>query len=176
MQDVAQYQNQIAQLLKQAIIDELSKSYPSQGYNGEYKRGKGPKKATGELINSVEVTWETDIEQGQPLLVVTMEDYYYWIDQGRKPSLKYPPLDSIQKWVRAKPIIFRDVRGRFSQGSLKTRTFLIARSIKEKGFKGINFLTNAENAVINQLVEQGELLCAAYFEGLIEEGLVTARR
>ena len=87
-------------------------------------------------------------------------------------SISYPPLEAIKKWIRVKPIFFRDEKGRFTRGSLNSKAFLIARSIKEKGYKGINFLTKAENEVINQLVELGEEASAVYFQALLDEGLV----
>lgn len=167
--------NRMADLLKQAIVDQLNVPYPSQGYFGESKRGFSPRQTRiKNLVKTLQVKWEDDIESTTPMLVVEMENYWYWVDQGRKPSFKYPPLQDIEAWTKAKPLSqFRDKKGRFV--SNKTRTFLVARSIKELGYKGINFLTKAENQVINQLTELGETAMVEYFERLIDEGLITQR-
>jgi isocitrate dehydrogenase len=98
------------------------------------------------------------------------------IDQGRKPSFRYPPLQEIEKWIKVKPIRFRNERGQFvKQPSLRSMAFLIARSIKEKGYSGINFLTKAEDEVINKLEELGEQAAQQYFQNLIEEGLIIVK-
>lgn len=168
----------IRKLMYEAIIAELNTPYPAMGYYGDIKRGNSPRKASGNLIKSVNVKWEVDFNADpntpEPLLVVEMDDYYYWVDQGRKPSLKYPPLSAIAKWTRQKPLPrFRDKKGRFVDN--ETRTFLTARSIKEKGFKGINFISKAEKAVENELVRLGEQAAAAFFTNLVEQGLVVGQ-
>lgn len=171
---------QMRVLLYEAVRQQLLTPYQSQGYYGGFKRGNSPRKATGSLLRALNVEWEVDIEQGDPLLVVSFdgtnpEFLPEIIDQGRKPSLSYPPLDDIQNWIRVKPVYFRDERGKFTRGTLKQRTFLIARSIKEKGFKGINFMTKAEQQVQNQLEELAEQAMANYFQNLVDEGLVILR-
>lgn len=173
-----QQMEMIRKLLYTAIVKQLNTPYPAQGYYGDTKRGNSPRKASGSLIKSLNVRWEVDFNadpsQPEPLLVVEMDDYWYWVDQGRKPSLKYPPLSAIAKWTRQKPLPrFRDKKGRFIDN--ESRTFLTAKSIKEKGFKGINFITKAENEVINELVNLGEEAAALFFTKLIEDGLVVAK-
>lgn len=171
---------QMRVLLYNAIKKQLNTPYRSQGYYGGFKRGNSPRKATGKLVNSLEVEWAVDFEQGDPLLVVTFDTVPEFlpqiIDQGRKPSLSYPPLEAIKRWIKVKPIFFRDEKGRFKRGTIDQKAFLIARSIKEKGYKGINFLTKAENEVINQLTELGEEAAAEYFTNLIDEGLVILQK
>lgn len=170
---------QMRKLLYDAIVKQLNTPYRSKAYDGTPKRGVSPRKASGSLLKGLEVEWAVDFEQGDPLLVVsfdTQPDFLAEIiDQGRKPSFSYPPLSAIKKWIRIKPIYFRDERGRFKKGTIDQKAFLIARSIKEKGFAGINFLTKAENEVIDKLVELGEEASAEYFENLIDEGLVTLK-
>jgi len=170
---------QMRKLLYDAIVKQLNTPYPARGYFGERKRGNSPRKASGSLLRGLSVEWAVDFEEGDPLLVVSFdtnpEFLAQMIDQGRKPSFSYPPLEAIKKWIRVKPIYWRDERGRFKKATLESKAFLIARSIKEKGFAGINFLTKAEQQVIDQLVELGEEAAAQYFENLIDEGLVTLK-
>lgn len=169
----------IRKLFYDAIAKQLNTPYPSMSYFGQRKRGNSPRKASGKLLRSLEVKWEEDFNADpnapEPLLVAELDDYYWYIDQGRRPSLQYPPLDAIKKWVKAKPIYFRNSKGRFTKGTDDQKTFLIARSIKERGFKGINFLTKAENEVMEQLQELGENAALAFFEEVINKGLVTAK-
>jgi hypothetical protein len=170
---------QMRELLYNAIRQQLQTPFQPQGYYGGAKKAFNSKGsvATGTLINSLSVEWVSEPEQGDMMLQVSFpgvepEFLPQIIDEGRKPSFKYPPLREIENWVRVKPVFFRDSRGKFTQGTIKQRSFLIARSIKEKGFKGRQFLSKAEDQVINQLTELGEEAMANYFQGLIEEGLV----
>lgn len=170
---------QMRQLLYNAIVQQLRTPYQPQGYFGEAKKGFNRKGsvATGALVRDLTVEWVAEPEQGDMMLQVSFptiqpEFLPEIIDEGRKPSFKYPPLKEIENWVRVKPVFFRDQSGRFSKGTLKQRTFLVARSIKEKGFKGRQFLSKAEDQVINQLTELGEQAMANYFQGLIDDGLI----
>lgn len=168
---------QMRVLLYEAIRKQLLTPYRSQGYYGGFKRGNSPRKASGSLLRDLTVEWVVDIEQGDPMLAVTFPTVQPsflpdMIDEGRKPSISYPPLEAIKRWIKIKPVYWRDEKGRFKAQSLDSKAFLIARSIKEKGYKGINFLTKAEDQVINQLTELGEEAMAVYFQNLIDDGLV----
>jgi hypothetical protein len=172
-----QQMEQMRLLLYQAILKQLNTPYRSEGYYGGFKKGNSPRKASGSLIRGLRVEWVIDVEQGDPMLEVFFEDVTPEflpdiIDQGRKPSLSYPPLDAIRNWIRVKPVLWRDERGRFKAATPDTKAFLIARSIKEKGFKGINFMTKAEDQVLNELTELGEEAMAVYFQKLLDDGLV----
>lgn len=179
MDEITQEMEQMRELLYNAIKQQLQTPYQPQGYFGEAKKGFNRKGsvATGALLRDLTVEWKVEPEQGEFMLEVsfpTVQPDFLpeIIDQGRKPSFKYPPLSAIENWVRVKPVFFRDQSGRFTKGTLKQRAFLVARSIKEKGFKGRNFLTKAEDQVINQLTELGEEAMAQYFQNLIDEGLI----
>lgn len=55
--------------------------------------------------------------------------YTYWMERGRKPSAKFPPIDAIRKWIEAKGILADGI-------SLNSLAFLIARKIAREGYKG----------------------------------------
>ena len=54
-----------------------------------------------------------------------------------KYKAKQPPSSIIEKWIKRKGLKGRDKKGRFI--THKSLSFLIARSIKKKGIKGISF-------------------------------------
>lgn len=59
---------------------------------------------------------------------------------------KQPPPGPILEWMEAKPVRLRDEDGRFVQKTesrLNSAAFLIARSIKKKGIKGVKYWTEA---------------------------------
>lgn len=159
----------IRELFEDAIITELNTPYLSRTYDGIPKRGISPRRASGSLIKSLKVEWTKDFESGDPLLIASFdtefEDLYEVIDQGRRPSLKYPPLKAIENWIKIKPIRFQNI-------TLKSITFLIARSIKEKGFGGINFVIKAEDKVLKDLETLAEDAALDYISNVIDEGLI----
>ena len=91
------------------------------------------------------------------VLQIIMEDYWKWVDQGRKPG-KMPPIAPIAKWIAQKGLPIRaQVKAsplkRKSKLSLSERVrsrqrsvaFLIARSIGKKGIKPTHFYSDVIN-------------------------------
>jgi hypothetical protein len=63
---------------------------------------------------------------------------------------KQPPLEPIMQWMRVKPVRLRDKDGRFveqTESRMRSAAFLIARSIKKKGIKGVKYWTEAFEAM-----------------------------
>ena len=89
-------------------------------------------------------------------MVWVAEDYWYWVDHGRKPG-KFPPLKPIERWITEKEIINRKTHSKgladkskanITQSILekrKTLAFLIGRKLKREGYKGSKFFTNQVN-------------------------------
>lgn len=103
--------------------DEFGKLYKAKliAYN---------KKATGNLIESVNTTIEIS---GTTLKVVLhVADYYRWVEEGRKPG-KFPPIAKIEKWIKDKPIIPREVGGKLP--TEKQLAYLIGRKIANEGIE-----------------------------------------
>ena len=141
----------IANLLIENIRFYLKQSWQSAGYGGSpTKSGMGNKIATSSLYNNIEYDIEYD-EDGFPVSFnIIMEDYWYWIDEGRKPG-RFPPVNKIRQWVLDKPINWPAVNGRIP--TLEQKTYLIGRSIAEKGYAGTNFTELAENKTLNEALE-----------------------
>lgn len=177
-------QRQISQLLKKAIQEEILLPRPSLTYNGQekpvnprYQRPlPSPRVNTGELVNSVDVYFESDLEDGEANIVVDFgaADYWEFINYGRRPSIKYPPLSIIETWAASKPLPrFRNDLGQFITNKL--RAFLVARSIKEYGYYGINFLDKAYQKVENKLVEDASELVLEYLLRKIQNSRIVLR-
>lgn len=167
---------EMLELLVQQLRKELAKAYPSRGYNGQPKgQGEYVKNNTGALSNSISWKVESDIDSGEAKGVIIMDDYYYYVDQGRRPGTGtigkgvrgWPPVNDIQTWVRQRGITIPGL-------DVNTVTYLIGKSIWMKGIKGIDFINNAIDNIINDLVEQGEEEYAERFEEFIDEILVRA--
>ena len=61
-------------------------------------------------------------------------------------TTKAPPVDSIRKWMKVKPVRLRDKQGRFitqTEARMNSAAFGIAQGIKRNGIKGIKYYQNA---------------------------------
>jgi hypothetical protein len=70
-------------------------------------------------------------------------DYFKYVDEGRKPNSKQPPIKPIQSWVTHKGI-------RFNNMSSKQTAFIIARSIGKKGIKPLNAKQKLYSNLLNK--------------------------
>ena len=99
--------------------------------------------ASGDLLNSVEYVIDRD---GYTYTVSLMlKDYWYFVENGRKAG-KWPPMDAILSWIKAKPVLPRPN----AKGKLPTPqqlAFLIARKIGEEGTEGTQDLRKATDTI-----------------------------
>ena len=134
----------------------------------------GSNKAGGDLDNSLSYTF--DKSQNQFLLDFLMEDYGVFVDKGVKgKTSKYPETaaslsqfqygsgtgekggltkalynaETKKGWLKKKKFQWRDERGRFM--SYESMTYLIARSIYNKGLKANLFFTKPFEAGLKRL-------------------------
>lgn len=114
--------------------------------------------ASGRLYDSVKYKVYKDRQE-----VYHMEfDYVYyglWVNYGRKPSNKMPPLNDIREWCRLK-------------GIPEEAAFPIAKKIKEFGFKGINFTKPFETdvEVVKQIMsEMGQKFADDFVEQTLRD-------
>lgn len=141
----------IADLLVKNVRFYLDQNWQSQAYGGSpNKDGIGPKRATSSLYNNISTEIEYDSDGFPESFVVLMEDYWFWIDEGRRPG-RFPPVNAIRKWVLDKPINFRPIDGNIP--TLDQKTYLIGRSIKEKGYAGTNFTELATEKTLNEAID-----------------------
>lgn len=141
----------IANLLVENIRKYLRQSWQSKGYGGApNKMGIGQKIATSDLYNYITPRIEYDEYDLPESFVIIMEDYWYWVDEGRKPG-RFPPVNAIRNWILDKPINFAPINGKIP--TLKQQTYLIGRSIAKKGTAGTDFTTLALDDTLDQALE-----------------------
>jgi len=126
------------------------------------------KKGGGDLYNSV--SYKIEKSQDDFLLDFLMEDYGAFVDRGVKGKTStYPETSAalskfqygsgtgpkggltkgINTWLKKKRFQFRDKQGRFM--SYESMTYLIARSIYNKGLKANLFFTKPFEAGLKRL-------------------------
>lgn len=126
---------------------------------------KQKKRASGQLYKDLDSDLEV-YKSGNFALSFSLGDYGEFVDKGvsgtkRKfntpfaYTTKQPPSKVFEKWIRNKGIKGRNKKGQFI--TTKSLSFLIARSIKQKGLKPSLFFTkpfdNEMKKLSNDLAE-----------------------
>ena len=126
------YKNTITVLNEFAdtLINEYKGKLASEGWQ------------SGKLYNSIKKVSVKNIK-GNFMLTLNLEDYWKYIEEGRKAGKqparkKMPPIISIRKWIERKNIIPRPItlkNGKKVLPNINSLAFLISRSILDNGFK-----------------------------------------
>jgi len=87
-------------------------------------------------------------------LTVLMEDYWQYVEEGRKAG-KMPPIKNIYEWIRYK----RPMQDKIQQSpdkiaATKSLAYVIARKIGQKGTKAQPFVTPSLKQVTTQTLAQ----------------------
>lgn len=100
--------------------------------------------ASGKLRDSVKyiVNYNDSVME----LNLSLEDYWYYVENGRKAG-KFPPIDKILSWIKAKPIIPEPYNGKLP--TEQQLAFLISRSIAENGIEARKPLHNSIQDVLS---------------------------
>ena len=109
---------------------------------------KGKKNVNGKLYKSID--GEVEVNPNSFSLSFSMEDYGVYQDKGVSGTKKKyntpfsytskrPPRKTLEEWISKRRFQFRDKKGKFM--SYKSMSFLIQRSIFEKGIKPSLFFT-----------------------------------
>ena len=152
-------------------VDEVLNAYAEYVVDSAKKNLVDERKSLGDLYKSVSYKYEKS--QDLFLLDFLMEDYGTFVDKGvRGKTSTYPETsaalsqfqygsgnfpkgglrDGIKGWLEKKRFQWRDKKGRFM--SYDTMTYLISRSIYNKGLKANLFFTTPFEAGLKNLPKQ----------------------
>jgi len=118
----------------------------------------------GKLIQSIDVKIE---HQGSKLsFILSMEDYWRWVDEGRMKGSKQPPVDAMLDFIKVRGLklnqiqttkrksihldksdkkIIKAKKVQTQNQKLKQLAFLIAKGIKKHGIKPTYFFSDVIN-------------------------------
>lgn len=122
---MAEYQNlDITSLFdtSKQIVDIVRANY--------LKEGMPP---TGKLAN---FTWTVDYNNNLYQLQLTLPPEWKWVELGRRPSAKMPPVTAIESWIHIKQLVPKGKNGKVP--TTKQMAFAIAKKIQKEGFYSPN--------------------------------------
>jgi hypothetical protein len=126
-------------MMKKKIQEKI---YP---YGNPDVKGRGDKVASGKLLNSLSVKLVPSNGTNAGELQITYEDYFKYVNLGRKPGKKLVPIKSILEWIK-----IRGIKGRNKKGQFIPRlsfAFAIQRNIFKYGIRPSNIYDKGLDAL-----------------------------
>lgn len=144
-----------------ATLDKATKQWMSAFGEAVVARAiknleKKDKVVTGRLRDSL--TYKIKSSKGSYDLVFTTKDkktkaYADVVEKGRRKGARQPPPEPIMDWLKARKIPLYDAEGnimRRTEKRLRSVAWIISRSIKKKGIKGIFYFERALQAELKK--------------------------
>ena len=164
----------LASKFQAALKESLASPYP---FAPGYTNSKAPfgirdmKVKTGSLYNSINVVFDKTKDE----IVITMLDYWKFVNDGRKPG-KYVPIKPLMQWIRAKGFNKNKDTGKFQKFSIKGTAFAISKNIQKFGIAPTYFYDKAFNMFEKEFETEAiralGIDAGKFFERVVEENLV----
>lgn len=168
----------LAVKFQQALKSSLAFPYP---YAPGYTKQRQPfgvrdmRVKTGNLYNSINVVYSKEQQE----IVVTMLDYWQFVNDGRKPG-KYVPIKPLMQWIRAKGFNKNKQTGKFQKFNIKGTAFAISKNIQKFGIAPTYFYDKAfemfEREFESEAIRSLGIDVETFFEKVVEENLVKAAK
>lgn len=140
------------------IVSQIAEAYRAALRNAG-------KVASGNLVN---FTYNIQQDDRYFTVIFNLPEYWKYVENGRKPGAKFPPIDKIEQWIQIKPIVPRAISGKIP--TTKQLAFLIARAIHTNGIQPTKALQNTINSPqVQNLEDQLCDLIIAQLETEIDE-------
>ena len=146
----------------QQVLDDFTKDV-AETYRGLLLRDG--KNATGELISSIK-PMTPELVNGAFECSLSLAPYWKYVENGRKAG-KFPPIDNILDWVKAKPQLVRPNRLDRKELAPKQLAFLVARKIATKGIQPGNQLSEAIDIVYTRWKDRIDAAITADIEDIL---------
>lgn len=146
----------------QQVLDDFTKDV-AETYKGLLLRDG--KNATGELISSIK-PMTSELVDGTIQCSLSLAPYWQYVENGRRPG-KFPPIDNILDWVKAKPQLARPNRLDRKELAPKQLAFLVARKIATKGIQPGNQLSEAMDIVYARWKDRIDAAITADIEDIL---------
>ena len=146
----------------QQVLDDFTKDVAETYKSLLLRDGKN---ATGELISSIR-PMTPELVDGTFQCSLSLAPHWKYVENGRRPG-KFPPIDNILDWVKAKPQLARPNRLDRKEISPKQLAFLVARKIATSGIQPGNQLEKAMDIVYARWKDRIDAAITADIETVI---------
>lgn len=146
----------------QQVLDDFTKDVAETYRSLLLRDGKN---ATGELISSIK-PMTPELVDGAFGCSLSLAPHWKYVENGRRPG-KFPPIDNILEWVKAKPQLARPNRLDRKEIAPKQLAFLVARKIANKGIQPGNQLEEALDIVYARWKDRIDAAITADIESIL---------
>lgn len=146
----------------QQVLDDFTKDVAETYRSLLLRDGKN---ATGELISSIK-PMTPELVDGAFECSLSLAPHWKYVENGRRPG-KFPPIDNILEWVKAKPELARPNRLDRKEITPKQLAFLVARKIATKGIQPGNQLEEAIDIVYARWKDRIDAAITADIEAIL---------
>ena len=146
----------------QQVLDDFIKDVAETYKSLLLRDGKN---ATGELISSIR-PMTPELVNGTFECSLSLAPHWKYVENGRRPG-KFPPIDNILDWVKAKPQLVRPNRLDRKELAPRQLAFLVARKIAAKGIQPGNQLEEAMDIVYARWKDRIDAAITADIETVI---------
>ena len=122
--------------------------------------------ASGKLYKTIDYTITS--KSDSYLVTINLEEYWKFIENGRRAGAKIPPVSAIENWIKVRKIIPRPVTlksGKTRVPTVKQLAYVIARSIARNGIAPRQFM---RESIEDTLSDFQSKLSAAVRKDVIE--------
>ena len=146
----------------QQVLDDFIKDVAETYKSLLLRDGKN---ATGELISSIR-PMTPELVNGTFECSLSLAPHWKYVENGRRPG-KFPPIDNILDWVKAKPQLVRPNRLDRKELAPRQLAFLVARKIAAKGIQPGNQLEEAMDIVYARWKDRIDAAITADIEDIL---------
>ena len=97
--------------------------------------------SSGKLYKTID--YSITSQNDSYLVTINLEEYWKYIEKGRRAGAKMPPVEAIENWIKVRKILPRPVTlksGKQRVPTVKQLAYVIARSIAKEGIKPRPFM------------------------------------
>ena len=147
----------------QQVLDDFIKDVAETYKSLLLRDGKN---ATGGTLLSSIRPMTPELADGTFECSLSLAPHWKYVENGRRPG-KFPPIDNILDWVKAKPQLARPNRLDRKELAPKQLAFLVARKIAAKGIQPGNQLEEAMDIVYARWKDRIDAAITADIEAIL---------
>lgn len=106
--------------------------------------------SSGKLYKTIDYTITS--QNDSYLVTINLEEYWKYIEKGRRAGAKMPPVSAIENWIKVRKILPRPIvlkSGKQRVPTVQQLAYIIARSIAKRGIQPRTFMRES----IDQTIE-----------------------